>query len=167
MPIYSYPDFDGGFTPRGSSSSGWDSFESSTYSILITPKTSRDINIISVTYVEMRSEGSSNTYEALIEFSKGRQGEEIVFLQFPFSYIGTSNTCYENSACISLPEPISIPKGTRLRVRIRTSELTGTTWNGIKFMYEADGPLLTYGSGFNMNNYLFAHGTGSGSECIR
>lgn len=111
---------------------------------------------------------ADTTYEHIFEIGVGPIHEPITKLQLPHSVRRDTNVGFYMSKPYNLflPEPYLIPAGSTISIRVARATATAVTYTGVKMLYQSDRTHINPGE-LKMNNYLFAHGSMSGGECIR
>jgi len=107
------------------------------------------------------------TQEQLFEIGIGRPDNAVTKIQIPHSSRSDNATGFyrtEAHKCF-LPEPYVFPAGSTICVRVARGIATAVTYNGVKALVQSNKHIVNANAPL-MNNYLFVHGSGSGSEVI-
>jgi hypothetical protein len=128
-----------------------------------------DIYVTGITFeMNFVLAADDTTYEHLFEIGVGPFHEPVTKIQIPHSVRRDTNVSMYMSIPYNcfLPEPYYIPAGSTVSIRLARATATAVSYNGIKMFYQSNQTHINPGE-LTMNNYLFAHGSGSFGETIR
>lgn len=126
---------------------------------VIAPVTNEDMYIAGISYQNGTVGGQDAVREGLIEVGFGAAGYEVVQIQVPTAQIRDTGVTFVMPARIFLPEPVFVPKGTVVSVRVYYS-LAAIIVSGIKLIIQKNTTPIQIGETLNIeNNKNFSGGS--------
>lgn len=118
----------------------------------LTSATTTDIYVISLVFQITNIPALDTTVEQLFEIGIGTAGAEVTDIQIPYNVRNDTQVGYylTRPDHIFLPEPVLIPEGTRIAVRVADSLATAITYQGVKIMYKEGASAYTPVDPFGM-----------------
>jgi hypothetical protein len=125
-----------------------------------------DVYIMGITF-DLGYVGSADTaWQSLFEIGKGPLHNPTTIAQIPYSFRSDTAVGYWlDVQRVFFPEPILVSAGNALHCRVSSSIVASQILHKVKLILQSEKSIVS--SPVSMNNYLFAHGSMSGGECIR
>jgi hypothetical protein len=132
---------------------------------LLSDRTAYDIAVMGLRFQVTNIPGAGTTTQYLFEIATGYSGKELPLIQIPYACRMDTTVGYYLTQCLNvfLPEPVFVPAGSRLTVRVANSMASATAYNGVKLLYQIASGVIEQRTGLS-NNYQFVR-AGDGMSC--